>query len=52
MNDYNNNIENINDEEIWFLKKDEEKKLLERKLVIKVKQVEDNTIWDLKISIV
>lgn len=45
-------LKTINDEEIWFLKKDEEKKLLERKLVIKVKQVEDNTIWDLKISIV
>ena len=32
----------INDEEISFLKKDEEKELPERKLVIKVKQVEDN----------
>lgn len=42
----------INDEEISFLKKDEEKELPERKLVIKVKQVEDNNIWDLKISIV
>jgi hypothetical protein len=42
----------VNDEEIWFLKKDDEKTLPDRKLVIKVKQVEDNTIWDLKISIV
>ena len=45
-------LKDINDEEIWFLKKDEEKQLPERKLIIKVKQVEDNTIWDLKISIV
>ena len=45
-------LKEINDEEIWFLKKDEEKDLPQRKLVIKVKQVEDNTIWDLKISIV
>lgn len=42
----------INDDEIWFLKKDEQKELPKRKLIIKVKQVEDNTIWDLKISIV
>jgi hypothetical protein len=34
------------------LKKDEVKKIPERKLVIKVKQVEDNTIWELRISIV
>ena len=45
-------LKEINDEEIWFLKTDEEKDLPQRKLVIKVKQVEDNTIWDLKISIV
>ncbi len=45
-------LKTINDEEISFLKKGEEKKILERKLLIKVKQVEDNTIWDLKISIV
>ena len=45
-------LKTINDDEIWFLKKDEVKKLPERMLVIKVKQVEDNTIWDLKISIV
>ena len=45
-------LKNINDEEIWFLKKDEEKKLPKRKLIIKVKQVEDNTIWDLKITII
>ena len=45
-------LKNINDEEIWFLKKDEEKQLPERKVIIKVKKVEDNTIWDLKISIV
>ena len=45
-------LKDVNDEEIWFLKKDEEKQLPERKLIIKVKKVEDNTIWDLKISIV
>ena len=45
-------LKTINDEEIRFLKKDEEKEVPERKLVIKVKQVEDNTIWELKISIV
>ena len=45
-------LKTINDEEIWFLKKGEEKNIPERKLLIKVKQVEDNTIWDLKISIV
>ena len=45
-------LKTINDEEIWFLKKDEDKKIPDRMLVIKVKQVEDNTIWDLKISIV
>ena len=45
-------LKTINDDEIWFLKKDEVKKLPERMLVIKVKQVEDNTIWDLKISII
>ena len=42
----------INDEEISFLKRGDEKKVPERKLVIKVTQVEDNTIWELKISIV
>ena len=45
-------LKTINDDEIWFLKKDEVKKLPKRMLVIKVKQVEDNTIWDLKISII
>ena len=45
-------LKTINDEEIRFLKKDEEKEVPERRLVIKVKQVEDNTIWELKISIV
>ena len=45
-------LKTINDEEIWFLKKDEDKKIPDRMLVIKVKQVEYNTIWDLKISIV
>ena len=46
-------LKNINDEEILFLKKaEEEKNISERKLVIKVKNVEDNTIWDLKIYIV
>ena len=45
-------LKTINDDEIWFNKKDDGKKLSERKLVIKVKQVEDNNIWDLKISIV
>ena len=45
-------LKTVNDEEIRFLKKDEENKIPERKLVIKVKQVEDNTIWNLKISII
>ena len=44
-------LKNIWDEEIGFLKKNEGKHIPERKLIIKVKQVEDNTIWDLKISI-
>jgi hypothetical protein len=45
-------LKTINDDEIWFSKKGENKELPERKLVIKVTQVEDNTIWELKISIV
>ena len=45
-------LKEVNDEEISFLKKWEDKNILERKLVIKVKQIEDNTIWDLRISIV
>ena len=45
-------MKTINDDEIWFSKKGDDKNLPERKLVIKVKQVEDNNIWDLKISIV
>ncbi len=45
-------LKTINDEEIGFLKKGEEKSIPKRKLVIKVKQVENNKIWDLKISIV
>jgi CBS domain containing-hemolysin-like protein len=45
-------LKNTNDEEIWFMKKGEDKNIPERKLIIKVKQVEDNTIWDLRISIV
>ena len=42
----------LNDDEIWFSKKGEKKEVPERKLVIKVTQVEDNTIWELKISII
>ena len=45
-------LKEVNDEEISFLKKGENKNIPERKLVIKVKQIEDNTIWDLRISIV
>lgn len=45
-------LKNMIDDEIKFLKKDDEKQIPERKLIIKVKQVEDNTIWDLRISIV
>ena len=45
-------LKTINDEEIWFMKKGEDKAVPERKLVIKVTQVEDNTIWELRISIV
>ena len=45
-------LKEVNDEEISFLKKWEDKNILGRKLVIKVKQIEDNTIWDLRISIV
>jgi len=45
-------LKEIRDEEIWFLRKDDEKELPKRSLVIKVKQVEDNTIWDLRISVV
>ena len=42
----------VHDDEVWFLKKGHEKKLPERKLVMIVKNVKDNTIWDLKISII
>jgi len=45
-------LKEIRDEEIWFLRKDDERELPKRSLIIKVKQVEDNTIWDLRISIV
>lgn len=45
-------LKTINDDEIWSEKKSEKKEIPERKLVIKVTQVEDNTIWELKISIV
>ena len=45
-------LKEIRDDEIWFLRKDDEKELPKRSLVIKVKQVEDNTIWDLRISVV
>lgn len=45
-------LKEIRDEEIWFLRKDDERGLPKRSLIIKVKQVEDNTIWDLRISVV
>lgn len=45
-------LKTINDDEISFLKKDEEKDISKRNLIIKVKQVKDNTIWDLRISII
>lgn len=45
-------LKEIRDEEIWFMKKNDDKKIPKRSLIIKVKQVEDNTIWDLKISVV
>ena len=44
-------IKTINND-IEFLKTGEEKNESQRKLVIKVKEVEDNTIWDLRISII
>ncbi len=44
-------LKRINDDDIEFLKKDD-KILWHRTLVIKVSQITDNTIWDLKISIV
>ena len=47
-------IKTMNDD-IEFLKTNEEKEEkaeTQRKLVIKVKEVEDNTIWDLRISII
>jgi len=44
-------LNTVNDDVIWFLDKGSEKEVPERKMIIKVKQVIDNTIWDLKISI-
>ena len=45
-------LKNLNDDDFWFIKKSSGKIIPERKLFIKVNQVKDNTIWDLKISIV
>ena len=42
----------INDDDIAFLKKDKDNILPERQLLIRVNQINDNTIWDLRISIV
>ena len=42
----------INDDDIAFLKKDNDNILPERQLLIRVNQINDNTIWDLRISIV
>ena len=44
-------LKTINDDEIAFLKKDNENQVPERQLLIRVNQINDNTIWDLKISI-
>ena len=44
-------LKTINDDEIAFLKRSHEKSIPERQLLIRVDQINDNTIWDLKITI-
>ncbi len=45
-------LKTVNDDEIAFLKRWNENNLPERKLLIRVNQITDNTIWELKISII
>ena len=45
-------LKDIYDDEIDFLKRGKSKELKVRNLIIKVKTVSDNNIWDLSISIV
>jgi len=42
----------INDDEIALLKRNKDNSVPERQLLIRVNQINDNTIWDLRISIV
>ena len=45
-------IKTINDDEIEFLKRGKDMSLPGRKLSIRVNQINDNTIWDLRITII
>ena len=45
-------LKTINDDEIAFLKRGKDNALPERQLLIRVNQINDNTIWDLRIIIV
>lgn len=46
-------LKKISDDDIEFLQKNDKEKIsLNRSLLIKVMQINDNTIWDLKISII
>ena len=45
-------LKTINDDEIAFLKRGKDNALPERQLLIRVNQINDNTIWDLRITIV
>ena len=42
----------VNDDEIAFLKRGNDHSVPERQLLIRVNQINDNTIWDLRITIV
>ncbi len=45
-------LKTINDDEIALLKWDKDNSVPERQLLIRVNQINDNTIWDLRITIV
>ena len=45
-------IKSVNDDEIALLKRGKDHSVPERQLLIRVNQINDNTIWDLRITIV
>ena len=45
-------LKTINDDEIALLKRSKDHSVPERQLLIRVNQINDNTIWDLRITIV